>query len=225
MLFDADLVATLAESVPPVLALALVFVTFLGSVYVVAPATALAVVSADRHRVATWPAIVAGGYGLFVTLKPIFSIARPIVEPPATAVAFPGASSVVYDLAVGPTSSSFPSGHALAATVFWGLVAADARVGPRRLRLFGCASLVVAVALSRVALGVHYVGDVLAGVAVGLAFLTVTLALRDRSSDPVLTAAAVAAVPAAGGLVTGRPADAAVLIAVVLLSAVVFRRR
>lgn len=65
----------------------------------------------------------------------------------------------------------FPSGHAFAATVVYGgLVSAFDRTRDRRA-VAAATSLVILVALSRVVLGVHYLGDVIAGIAVGLVFL------------------------------------------------------
>ncbi|MFC7133732.1 MULTISPECIES: phosphatase PAP2 family protein [Salinibaculum] len=73
--------------------------------------------------------------------------------------------------AVAPETESygFPSGHAIGATVVYGgLVAVDARLRNRKV-VAGLAALVALVGLSRVVIGVHYLGDVVVGHAVGLA--------------------------------------------------------
>jgi undecaprenyl-diphosphatase len=89
-----------------------------------------------------------------------------------------------------PPSPSFPSGHATTASAFFGLLTllAIAAVPPGRpRRLVGSAGVVVvlAIAASRVVLNVHYVSDVLAGLALGCAWLAVCLlaaaALRARA--------------------------------------------
>ena len=68
---------------------------------------------------------------------------------------------------------SFPSGHAVASTVFYGmccaLVLAHARSRLHRgLALAGAVFMVLLVGASRVVLGAHYPSDVLAGMALGL---------------------------------------------------------
>lgn len=73
---------------------------------------------------------------------------------------------------------SFPSGHALAATVFYGVLASYlwmcARNAAQRLAVALVAAMLVAlVAFSRLYLGVHFLSDVLAGVAEGLGWLAV----------------------------------------------------
>jgi undecaprenyl-diphosphatase len=74
--------------------------------------------------------------------------------------------------------NSFPSGHALGATVAYGaLLLIFLPVASRRLRALAIwvfAAIVVLVGFTRVALGVHYVSDVVAGWLLGLAWLGVT---------------------------------------------------
>jgi membrane-associated phospholipid phosphatase len=64
---------------------------------------------------------------------------------------------------------SFPSGHALGAAAVYSAVAVAADRGRPRNRYAAAGTLISVVALSRVVLGVHYPGDVVAGVAIGLA--------------------------------------------------------
>ncbi|MDP9117319.1 MAG: phosphatase PAP2 family protein [Actinomycetota bacterium] len=71
--------------------------------------------------------------------------------------------------------ASFPSGHAQAATVACGVLLvvgwADLSRRGRILGAAGGAFVVVVVAFSRVALGVHFVSDVVAAVLLGIAWL------------------------------------------------------
>ena len=83
-----------------------------------------------------------------------------------------------------PESAAFPSGHATAGVASLGALAvlASERLPSRRARTWLWSAVVVGglvVGLSRVALGVHYVTDVLAGWALGLAWLAACLIVRD----------------------------------------------
>jgi undecaprenyl-diphosphatase len=84
-----------------------------------------------------------------------------------------------------PTSSSFPSGHAASGAAGLGAIAvlAAKRLPSRRARValwIVVAVGGVAVGLSRIALGVHYVTDVVAGWCFGLAWLAGCLLVRDH---------------------------------------------
>jgi undecaprenyl-diphosphatase len=79
-----------------------------------------------------------------------------------------------------PPSYSFPSGHAGTAAAFFGaltlLAAAAVPAGRRRLLVLGAgAATALAIGASRIVLNVHYVSDVLAGFALGLAWLALCL--------------------------------------------------
>lgn len=79
-----------------------------------------------------------------------------------------------------PTSSSFPSGHAAAGFVAAGAIAAlvGARVrAPVVWAAAGLAALLIGA--SRIVLNVHFVSDVLAGFALGVACLALLLLVRD----------------------------------------------
>jgi membrane-associated phospholipid phosphatase len=75
-----------------------------------------------------------------------------------------------------PTNASFPSGHAMTSLVTWGLLLLVAwpRVRRRGVLLTSVAMLVLLVGATRLVLGVHFVTDVLAGWALGAAWLAVT---------------------------------------------------
>lgn len=83
-----------------------------------------------------------------------------------------------------PESFAFPSAHAAAGAASFGAVAVlvAERLPSARARLWlwaGVVALGIGVGLSRVALNVHYVTDVLAGWCFGLAWLAACLLVRD----------------------------------------------
>ncbi len=95
------------------------------------------------------------GSALTVPLKILFALPRP----PAAGVV---------------DTFAFPSGHALSITVFSSLLAwlFSRRIPSRRVLYWACAvMMILLVAASRVYLGMHWTRDVIAGVAVGTAFV------------------------------------------------------
>jgi undecaprenyl-diphosphatase len=113
-----------------------------------------------RHRVATLIAIAtAGGQGLNMGLKHAFARERP---------------DAALHL-VEATSTSFPSGHTMASSIFYLTMGALlARMATRRREkiYFFSSALLIAflIGFSRVYLGVHYPTDVLAGWCAGTAW-------------------------------------------------------
>ena len=84
------------------------------------------------------------------------------------------------DALVEAHGRSFPSGHAMESTVVYGaLLLAFLPAVPRRRRplaIGATVALVLAIAASRVALGVHFLSDVVGGVLLGLAWLAASVA-------------------------------------------------
>lgn len=190
----------LREVFPRVAIEALGVLTWLGSVPFVVALLAGVYWFGVRDRGAFGLATVLGALSLTVALKALFSLPRP-PEPGRL---------------IGAMGYGFPSGHAIAATVAWGYLAFALDWGSRRQR-YGVAGVVVAVvALSRVAVGVHYAVDVIAGVAVGAAYLALLTRL-----DGVEHAFGVAVVVSLLALaVTGLGGDAALLLGAAVAGAV-----
>lgn len=87
--------------------------------------------------------------------------------------------------------SSFPSGHATAATAIYGFLAyAIARSLPsirERFEVaFWTAVLVALIGLSRIVLGVHYVTDIAGGCLVGVFWLLIGLTIAEWTRPPTL---------------------------------------
>lgn len=107
---------------------------------------------------------VFGGMLLNFILKHVFLRARPQFDPPILTL----------------TTYSFPSGHTLMATVFYGALGwfVLSRSDNWPMRLFAISIPLVMIPLvgfSRIYLGAHYLSDVLAAMAEGLAWLAFCL--------------------------------------------------
>lgn len=119
--------------------------------------------------------VTPGGALLTLGLKTAFGRARPVFDDPIQML----------------NSYSFPSGHTMAATLFYGLLALHGAVhlpGWRgRAGAILCALLLSGlVGLSRVALGVHYLSDVLGAFAASVAWLALCFtAVETRRRRPV----------------------------------------
>ncbi len=130
-------------------------------------------------------ATVFGGLALVVFLETLFAAPRPPEELHA----------------VSASEFAFPSGHTMAATVFWGAVVHLRSHGQFRTRLLLAGTAVSLVALSRLALGVHYLVDVVAAVGFGVAYLAAMDRIPDRNPTYAFAIAAIIAILAV--LITG----------------------
>ena len=116
-----------------------------------------------RPRLAIYLAVTGTGALLLdPSLKTLVGRIRPVVDAPVAHA--PG--------------NSFPSGHALGSMITYGmltLVFLSLARGRWRWFLVGLAALVVAaIGFSRIALGVHFLSDVLAGWLLGIAWISAT---------------------------------------------------
>ncbi|MEO6959135.1 MAG: bifunctional DedA family/phosphatase PAP2 family protein [Burkholderiaceae bacterium] len=133
------------------------------SIFVVITALALTW-KRDWYWLLTLMEAVPGGALLNELLKHAFQRARPTFDDPLLTL----------------VSYSFPSGHTVTSTLFYGVLAAlIISKTPiwrwRVLTAMGAFALVALVAFSRIYLGVHYLSDVLAGFAEGIAWLALCL--------------------------------------------------
>ena len=116
------------------------------------------------RRLATIVVCVGGGLLLNVLMKLAFHRARPTLDDPLLTL----------------SSYSFPSGHVAGSTLVYGLLVAWVFASTRRLLwralavgVGACA--IVLVAFTRMYLGVHYLSDVVAAFAEGVAWLALCL--------------------------------------------------
>ncbi|MEZ3116081.1 phosphatase PAP2 family protein [Halobaculum sp. MBLA0147] len=167
-------------------------------------------VTAEPRRVGA--ALVAVGLGaLAVALgaKAVVAVPRPPGAATATVPGWlpPPLASVVRS-AASDTGYGFPSGHAVGAAAVYGALAAFLDVGTRRRRWLAAGGIVAVVAATRVLLGLHTVGDVLGGVAIGAATLWLLVragrpGLRPRPDRVFFLAALLALVAVVAGVFVG----------------------
>jgi membrane-associated phospholipid phosphatase len=166
---DANVGTWLHVRATPLVSNAMAAVSFLGApttLTIVAVAGSLVLLYRRRHlEVATLSTVVLGGNLLNYCLKHLIQRGRPVFDDP------------IFSL---PTYS-FPSGHAMASTVFYGLLAiyASANASQRHAVYVAIAAavfMVVLVSFSRIYLGLHYLSDVVGGIAEGIAWLALCFA-------------------------------------------------
>jgi len=119
----------------------------------------------SRRQFYGFAAIMLGGGLLNVLLKDVFHRARPDAFAPL----------------IGAHGYSFPSGHAMGSTLFFGALAYIFLITKKKnpvlsvVGLLFCILAVVLICASRVYLGVHYLSDVGAGVVAGLGWIGVVV--------------------------------------------------
>ena len=194
-------VEALRELLPDILVPLFALVTQLGDVwFVFAVLTALywvgdgPSVRLSRPRAAFVIGLALGGLSLTIGLKQLFGLPRPPMPSDPVGLRYvPEILHGAYTNTATADGYGFPSGHAITTTVVWGGLALALDWGTRRQRALVAGTVITAVAVSRVALGVHYAVDVVAGVAVGLGYLAVVVGLaRGRARGAFWAAAAVA---------------------------------
>ena len=150
------------------------FMAFIGRspVSTLIPAVAImALWLSGRHRLSVFLALAALARGLSPLVKALVDRPRP-----SDALV-----NVVHQLG----DPSFPSGHVLGATLFYGFLiyCAESCIPQRTFRRFVQAALVLVIGLmgyARVQLGAHWPTDVLGGYALGLLILTAVIWLHSR---------------------------------------------
>ncbi|SEH14494.1 PAP2 superfamily protein [Natronorubrum sediminis] len=177
MWFDPAVVEAVRDVIPHWVGVVMVVLSYFGSIYLIAPSI-IGAYWANRDLVAPWLGGVIGCYGLMSITKSYYTSSRPIVGPPIDAEALPGWFYPLYDHAAHISTTSFPSGHALAVTIVVGMLVVELPVSTLRKRAVAGLLAIGWVGFTRVGLAVHYPGDVVGGIAYALAFLVVFYAAR-----------------------------------------------
>lgn len=175
---DRDAEAFAAAHRTPWLDTAMEAATRLGSALVLVPVLLVAGTYLWWRRRDGWAAILlwaalGGAVILYDTLKLAFGRARPPVD----------------QMVVHTGGYAYPSGHSTQAMAAWGMLAVVAVSGvpgraARVLMLGLTGAVILLVGVSRIYLGAHWLTDVLAGFAVGAAWLALLTATYARAGGP-----------------------------------------
>ncbi|HUQ19051.1 MAG TPA: phosphatase PAP2 family protein [Gemmatimonadaceae bacterium] len=161
--FDENILRWLHARHTHALDAAMIEITALGTGTVVLMIVCVAALflTLTKHKYSAMLLLVAtaGGILLDLILKLRFDRPRPHV----------------FEWGTNAVSSSFPSGHAMSATIVYSTVAylaarLQTRVWARWATMLLAVILIFLICLSRLYLGVHYPSDVIAGVVIGLAW-------------------------------------------------------
>jgi undecaprenyl-diphosphatase len=172
--FDTAVLRWLGAHHSPTLTTIMTEVTPLGTgivvLVVVGITTAFLWHTEHKHSARMLLAATAGNILLNNVLKLFFDRARP----------------KVFEWGTHAASSSFPSGHAMSATVVYGTVAyllarLQKHAWARAITLLFAVVMVALICLTRLYLGVHYPSDVLGGIIVGLAWSGFCMATLEAS--------------------------------------------
>jgi undecaprenyl-diphosphatase len=172
--FDVAILQWLHEHQSPLLTSVMVEMTYLGTGTVVITVVGVAALflwhTEHKHSARLLLAATIGNILLNGALKLVYHRPRPSL--------FAWQTTAV--------SSSFPSGHAMSATVVYGTVAylllrLQKHTWAKLLTLGGAIILILLICLTRLYLGVHYPSDVLGGIVVGLAWAAFCMATLEAS--------------------------------------------
>ncbi|MFV0604053.1 phosphatase PAP2 family protein [Phascolarctobacterium faecium] len=167
---ELQFIAYVQQFVTPPLTAEVMLVTASGSSTFYLLASALVccwyLYSRQKDRLYLYLVCLCGGGILNQVLKRIFERVRPDIFP-----------------VIAESGYSFPSGHAMGAICFYGILAYFAGLGlrskPLRWGLLAAAGIyILLIGLSRVYLGVHYPTDILAGYAAGATWLFFCITLH-----------------------------------------------
>ena len=158
-----------------------VFVTDLGDVTAIILLLSVLFWVSDRKKAALVASFTVAGISVMLLLKTALAMPRPEVEIVAR----------TYD------PYGFPSAHAfISVIVYGGLVYVFERYREPVL-VVAVGLLIAAISLSRVVLGVHYLGDIIAGAVLGIVFLPFMYRLTGAVPRRGFTIGVLLAVPAA----------------------------
>ena len=172
--FDVAILQWLHAHQHPLITQLMIEMTYLGTGSVVVVVVGVAALflwhTEHKHSARLLLAATIGNIVLNGVLKLVYHRARP----------------TVFEWQTTAVSSSFPSGHAMSATVVYGTVAylvmrLQKHHWAKMLTLGAAVLLILLVCLTRLYLGVHYPSDVIGGMIVGVAWAAFCMATLEAS--------------------------------------------
>ena len=151
--FDPAVVEAVTEIVQPWVAAGLVVASLFGSIYVIGPIGVALIYRRGAAVAASWPGILLAGYGCFVFFKAWLDVPRPNVTSPLVGTALPFWLEPLHRAGIGFETGSWPSGHVVAGTIFYGLATIDLSIGTFRQRASVAVGVVSAIGVARIGLG------------------------------------------------------------------------
>jgi hypothetical protein len=155
-LFGTEVIEAIQSALSPTLGFLFIFFTLLGEDYIYMSLIAIIYWCFNKRAGVQISYVLLVSAYLNYWLKMSFKIDKP-----------PSEYRIILK---DDVSYGFPSGHAQSAATFWGWVGLKIRKAWVRIMFF---TLIFLIGLSRIYLGVHYLGDVLGGTLFGFVFLIV----------------------------------------------------
>lgn len=169
------------EHIPEWLAVVIALITQLGDVWLLTLLVGLVYWFAtdDREDAVAIVGLTVAGLAALYGLKHAFGLPRPD-QPLVRLEHLPGMVQPLYAVTGTASGYGFPSGHAFMTTIVYLRLADFLSVRTRSQRYLAAGAIIVAVCFSRVALGVHYLVDVVAGVTFAVILLLAADGMRVR---------------------------------------------
>lgn len=130
--------------------------------------------------------MLVAGIGFYRFLKYTFELPRPD-EPLLDPELVPWVIRPLYEVTAFSGGYGFPSGHATVTTIVYFGLAMVLPVSSRRVRFIAAGSLVALVGFTRIALGLHFLVDIVVGVVLGGTVLYVGFKAADHLSSDRIT--------------------------------------
>ncbi|MCU4926322.1 phosphatase PAP2 family protein [Halobacteria archaeon AArc-dxtr1] len=165
-----------------------------------------------RDEIAMVGGVWLAGMGFYKGLKEHFEFPRPD-DPLLDPEVLPTLIQPLYEATAMASGYGFPSGHAVNTTIVYFGLAYVLSIGSKRARFATAAAIVTTVCFTRLALGVHYLVDVVVGVGVGfLVLLTARELIRRMPSDRTTVTLGMAIICGVFFLVTSEVDEDAVFV-------------